>query len=144
MDVEGRDRRVMLLEKDLERLKAAGEQGFYTPIDGDRFVAVTKKRDGRCVFLGEEGCRVYETRPLLCRMYPFYVDRQGNVCVIGVDGGCPGVGGGPLSRRRISRGSSATPSTRWRGRACAVPVPRVYCSRSGFRRQSILPPLDGL
>jgi len=37
---------------------------------------------------------VYETRALLCRMYPFYVERQGDVYVIGVDMMCPGVGGG--------------------------------------------------
>ena len=94
MDAEGWDRRVLLLEKDVRRLKAAGQQGFHTAVEEDRFVAVIKKRDGRCVFLGEDGCRVYEARPLLCRMYPFYVERQGDVYVIGVDSGCPGVGGG--------------------------------------------------
>ena len=94
MDVEGWDRRVLLLEKDVRRLEAAGQQGFHTTTDENRFVAVTKKRDGRCVFLGEDGCRVYEARPLLCRMYPFYVERRGEVYVIGVDAGCPGVGGG--------------------------------------------------
>ncbi len=98
MDVEGWGRRVLLLEKDVRRLKAAGQQGFHMPADEGRFVAVIKKRDGRCVFLGDDGCRVYGARPLLCRMYPFYVERQGDICVIGVDEGCPGVGeGDPLS-----------------------------------------------
>jgi Fe-S-cluster containining protein len=94
MDVEGWDRRVLLLEKDIRRLEAAGEQGFHIPADEDRFVAVMRKRDGRCVFLGEDGCRVYEARPLLCRMYPFYVERRGDVYVMGVDEGCPSVGEG--------------------------------------------------
>jgi Fe-S-cluster containining protein len=94
MDVEGWDRRVLLLWKDLERLETAGEQDFHTSAEEGRFVAVTKKRDGRCVFLGEEGCRVYEARPLICHMYPFYVERRGDVYVIGVDDECPGVGEG--------------------------------------------------
>jgi Fe-S-cluster containining protein len=96
MDVEDWDRRVLLLGKDVRRLEATGEKGFHTPAHEGRFVAVIKKRGGRCVFLDEDGCRVYDARPLLCRMYPFYVERQGGVYVIGVDEGCPGVGGGEV------------------------------------------------
>lgn len=94
MDVEGWDRRVLLLRKDVARLEEAGERGFHAPAAQGRFVAVMRKRDGRCVFLGEDGCTVYGDRPLLCRMYPFYVERRGDVYIVGVDEGCPGVGGG--------------------------------------------------
>jgi len=94
MDAEDWDRRVLLLEKDVTRLEAAGKQGFHEPTAQGKFVAVMKKKDGRCVYLGEDGCMVYEDRALLCRMYPFYVERQGDVYVIGVDTGCPGVCGG--------------------------------------------------
>ena len=104
MDAEGWDRRVLLLGKDVARLEEAGEQGFHEPTAQDRFVAVIRKEDGRCVFLGEDGCRVYEDRPLLCRMYPFYVERQGDVYVIGVDEGCPGVGGGEALTEGFFRG----------------------------------------
>jgi Fe-S-cluster containining protein len=94
MDVEGWDRRVLLLQKDVVRLETAGENGFHEPAEEGRFTAVMKKKEGRCVFLGEEGCRVYEARPLLCRMYPFYVERRGDLYIIGVDTECPGVGDG--------------------------------------------------
>lgn len=104
MDAEGWDRRVLLLEKDVTRLEEAGEQGFHEQTDGGRFVAVMKKEDGRCVFLEENGCMVYENRPLLCRMYPFYVERQGDVYVIGVDTACPGVGGGEGLAEEFFRG----------------------------------------
>ncbi len=63
-----------------------------------------KKEDERCVFLGEDGCRIYEDRPLLCRMYPFYVELQGDIYVIGVDMGCPGVGGGEGLAEEFFRG----------------------------------------
>ena len=93
-DVEDWDRRVLLLEKDITQLEKQGEKDFFEPTDEGKFIAVMKKKDGRCVFLGEKGCMVYETRALLCRMYPFYVELQGDVYIIGVDMMCPGVGGG--------------------------------------------------
>src|SRR5579863_6074070 len=38
-----------------------------------------READGSCVFLGPEGCTVYEDRPLVCRIYPLgrYVDAEG-------------------------------------------------------------------
>lgn len=39
--------------------------------DGDQ--VATMGKDGRCIFLGKEnGCRVYEARPIQCRTYPFW------------------------------------------------------------------------
>ena len=30
-------------------------------------------KDGRCIFLGKDnGCKVYEARPVQCRTYPFW------------------------------------------------------------------------
>ncbi len=103
-DIEDWDRRVLLLEKDITRLEKQGEKDFFEPTDEGKFVAVMKKKDGRCVFLGEAGCMVYGERPLLCLMYPFYVERQGDVYVIGVDTGCPGVGGGEGLAEKFFRG----------------------------------------
>ena len=33
-------------------------------------VYLGRKKDGRCVFLESDGCRVHEDRPLVCRLYP--------------------------------------------------------------------------
>ncbi len=45
--------------------------------DGTRRV-VKWKTDGDCSFLGEKGCVLsYETRPLICRLYPFDYDESG-------------------------------------------------------------------
>ena len=96
MDVEGWDRRVLLLKKDVRRLEAIEQQGFREPADEGKFVAVMRKIEGRCLFLGEDGCKLYESRPLLCRMYPFYVERQGGVYIIGFGTECPGFGGGDV------------------------------------------------
>lgn len=35
-------------------------------------VSLVAEEDGACVFLGDEGCDVYEHRPLQCRTYPFW------------------------------------------------------------------------
>jgi len=37
-----------------------------------------RQPDGDCTFLGEQGCTLpYETRPLVCRLYPFEYSEQG-------------------------------------------------------------------
>jgi len=38
-----------------------------------------KKKEGSCQFCREDGCRIYEARPLLCSTYPFFLD-QGILC----------------------------------------------------------------
>jgi Fe-S-cluster containining protein len=37
-----------------------------------RVLRLKMGKDGRCVFLKNNQCSVYEIRPLLCRMYPFW------------------------------------------------------------------------
>ncbi|MBN2336602.1 YkgJ family cysteine cluster protein [Candidatus Bathyarchaeota archaeon] len=93
-DVEGWERRVLLLDCDVKRLEETGATEFSDPVEEGRFNAVMRKKDGVCVLYRVDGCTVYEDRALLCRMYPFYVEREGDVYVIGVDPTCPGVGGG--------------------------------------------------
>ncbi len=97
MDAPGRERRILLLQGDLERLReAAGEPEAYSvPIGGGGpFVAEMRKAGGRCFFLGESGCRVYPERPLLCRMYPLWVEREGDLLIVRIDEDCPGLGSG--------------------------------------------------
>ncbi len=95
-DMGDRVRMIMLLDKDLDRIEATGEIDFFDDWDEGSFSAVMKKVDGKCVFLTEEGCRIYDDRALLCRMYPFWLDRQEDVFVFGVDVGCPGTDKGEL------------------------------------------------
>ena len=93
-DVGERVRMIMLLDKDLDRIEAAGESGFFDDWDEGSFSAIMKKVDGKCVFLTEDGCKIYDHRALLCRMYPFWLEKQGDLFVFGVDAGCTGNGQG--------------------------------------------------
>ncbi|PLJ78619.1 YkgJ family cysteine cluster protein [Infirmifilum sp. SLHALR2] len=62
---------VPLLRGDYERLKArlGDVEGYVEWVEG---VPVLKRVNGACVFLEEATgrCRVYEDRPLACRLYP--------------------------------------------------------------------------
>jgi len=94
-DVEGHERRVLLLDGDIQRIRAAGAEGFHEATGEEPFTGVMAKHDGVCVFYTPQGCTVYPDRALLCRMYPFWVERQGDAFIIHADPGCPGVGDGP-------------------------------------------------
>ncbi len=104
-DSRTRPRRVLLLPTDIKRLEATGKTRFSEPVEGeDPFLAVMKKSHGSCVFLTSTGCSVYQCRALLCRTYPFWVERDGPALVILVDSACPGVGSGPEIGEGFYRG----------------------------------------
>jgi len=93
-DVEGHERRVLLLDGDIKRMKVAGAEGFYEATGGEPFTGIMLKRGGVCVFLTPQGCSIYEDRALICRTYPFWVERLDDAYVVHVDPECPGVGEG--------------------------------------------------
>ncbi len=104
-DAEERERRILLMETDISRLKGQHGVGeFAVPISGrEPFVAEMRKIGGRCLFLSEDGCLAYDRRALLCRMYPFWVERSEDLFIVRADGACPGVGGGkPLGEAFFS------------------------------------------
>ena len=69
---------------DIRRLRALGYRvsDFVVVVHGERRL---RNVDGRCFFLGEAGCRVYDVRPLGCGLYPLVMDNGGRVLV---DPGC--------------------------------------------------------
>ena len=93
-DVEGHERRVLLLDGDITRIEAAGAEGFYEATGEKPFKGVMLKSGGACIFLTPHGCSIYEDRALLCRTYPFWVEWLDDAYVVHVDPECPGVGEG--------------------------------------------------
>jgi len=65
-DVEGHERRILLLNRDIERIGAAGAEGFHEATGSEPFTGVMLKEAGVCVFLTPQGCAIYEDRALLC------------------------------------------------------------------------------
>jgi Fe-S-cluster containining protein len=94
-DASHRPRRILLLPTDIDRLEKAGEKEFSVEIPGENpFVAELRKNRGACIYLTQKGCGVYPHRALLCRTYPFWIERDGNIFEIMVDSRCPGIGHG--------------------------------------------------
>ena len=103
-DASHRPRRVLLLPADVERLERAGEEGFKVEVKGEPpFVAEMRKAGGACIYLTEEGCRVYPHRALLCRTYPFWIERDERSFEIRFDARCPGFGHGGELREGFYR-----------------------------------------
>ena len=74
-----------LTRDDIERLERLGyrREEFAVCENG---VCRLRNVEGRCYFLSEDGCRVYEHRPLGCRVYPAVcVEGEG----IAIDSYCP-------------------------------------------------------
>lgn len=95
-DVESRERMIRLLYRDIRRIEEVIEEEFYVEWDEGAFEGLMLKEDGKCIFLTDEGCRIYDARTLLCRMYPFWLERRDDFFVFGVDAGCPGTRKGEL------------------------------------------------
>ena len=79
---------MMLTNEDIERLERVGyDRQKFARYDRHGFVRL-KNRHGSCVFYDIEKCRckIYEHRPLGCRIYPvIYSEQEGIV----VDDLCP-------------------------------------------------------
>jgi len=94
--------RMPLSIADIGRLRGLGYSlaDFVVVSGGERRL---RNVDGHCFFLGVDGCRVYEVRPLGCRLYPLVVDGGGRVMV---DAGCRhrgefGLDSGSVRRLRV-------------------------------------------
>jgi Fe-S-cluster containining protein len=93
-DIDQRNRMILLLPDDIVRIEKIGENGFYKDWDEDSFTGIMCKEDGKCFFYTGDGCRIYKNRVLLCRMYPFWLEKQNDFFVFGIDHECPGNGQG--------------------------------------------------
>ncbi len=76
-----------LSKSDIERITRLGYKLEDFAVRGADGRYRLKNVNGRCVFLGEDGrCKIYEHRPLGCRLYPVVcVEGEG----LGVDSECP-------------------------------------------------------
>jgi len=78
--------RMPLSGEDVARLRALGfKVSEFVYGSGRR--RVLRNVGGRCVFLRETGCVVYEDRPAGCRLYPLVYDEGRRRCVL--DACCP-------------------------------------------------------
>jgi len=79
---------MILLKSDIARLKALGYDLSKVAIKVNNYYQL-RNINGHCVFLDEETklCKIYEHRPLGCRLYPIVIDIE--ELKITVDPECP-------------------------------------------------------
>jgi Fe-S-cluster containining protein len=100
-DTEERNRSVLLLQIEAQRiskkiLKQVGD--FAEKVGGSEpyVYRIKKNGDGRCVFLRDNSCSIYEMRPLICKFYPFQLTSSENdKLVFDYTSECPSIGKGP-------------------------------------------------
>jgi Fe-S-cluster containining protein len=90
-DIDGWDRRVLLLKKDIDRIKELGYNNFYKQVEEGTYIAIMQKNDENCTFFQDNKCKIYLNRAFLCRMYPFYIDKIGAIFIIYADDTCKGL-----------------------------------------------------
>ena len=107
-DTSERRRRILLTPADLDRItevtKLPNEKySRSTHAAPKPFCRAMRKDSGTCVFLGSDTlCKIYDSRPIICRCYPFMVefdDRSVSFSVSAKD--CPGLGRGEKLRREF-------------------------------------------
>jgi len=81
-----------LNEKDKEEyIYIHKHQSYYydLALEDGRLLQLREKNDGSCCFQGDDGrCRIYQTRPLICRTYPFWLSDCGELIFDGCSSDC--------------------------------------------------------
>jgi len=103
----------------ISRKTSIGIDEFAERIKGSEAYVyrMRKTEDGKCLFLKENSCSIYQIRPLICRFYPFQLKNLRNRgYAFSHTDECPGIGKGPWLERdfferlfRVSAESTSAP-----------------------------------
>jgi Fe-S-cluster containining protein len=106
-DTKQKTRHILVLESEAEKISAETslpKQDFAEPIaDKTPYCYEMKKTSaGKCVFLKDNQCIIYEVRPLICNFYPFELkfDHDKDLHVFDFTLECPAIGKGKTVTRR--------------------------------------------
>jgi len=104
-DSKNRVRSILLLKIEAERISEKTLKdidGFAEKIEGFEpyIYQVKKTKDGKCIFLKDNSCTIYQIRPLICAFYPFELKEVGsNRYTFAYTDECPAIGKGPQLKR---------------------------------------------
>jgi uncharacterized protein len=96
-DTSQKTRHILLLESETEEISVQSGlpiEEFTVETGSTPYVYEMKKPiDGKCFFLKDNQCRIYTTRPLICRFYPFelHFDPDKNIHVFSYTQECPNI-----------------------------------------------------
>jgi Fe-S-cluster containining protein len=93
-----RGRRIVLTRTDALEISSAtgiGLSEFAEENSSEAYPYAIRLVNGRCFFLKPDNkCSIYPVRPLVCRFYPFVMQKVGETYVFHADPFCPGLGEG--------------------------------------------------
>lgn len=104
-DTEDKIRSILLLKTEADRISKktlTGLDKFAEKIEGFEpyIYQMRKTEDGKCVFLRDNSCSIYQIRPLICRFYPFQLKNlTDDRYAFTYTNECPGIGKGPQLKR---------------------------------------------
>jgi Fe-S-cluster containining protein len=103
-----RSRRILLSDLDklrIEKNLGLKREDFAELVqDSHPFKYLMKMVDGKCIFLDEDKtCKIYESRPLICRCFPFWIEKKGNLFEFKASSDCPGLGKGNILKNEFFR-----------------------------------------
>jgi Fe-S-cluster containining protein len=103
-DVGNRERRIVMLPSEVTEIceySGLKEEEFSdSQSENGPYEASMKKSKGKCVFLEDNNCRIYDARPLVCRFYPVWLSKNDSKYSFNVTHECPSIGQGTLLLRR--------------------------------------------
>jgi Fe-S-cluster containining protein len=104
-DTKNRVRSILLLRIEAERISQKtlkSVNNFAEKIEGfEPYVYRMKKaKNGKCIFLKNKLCSIYQIRPLICMFYPFeFKEVRSNRYIFAYTDECPAIGNGPKLKR---------------------------------------------
>ena len=104
-NTENRVRSILLLKLEADRISQKTLKSIddlAEKIEGFKpyVYRMKKTKDGKCVFLRDNLCGIYEIRPLICMFYPFEFKEVGsNKYIFAYTDECPAIGKGPKLKR---------------------------------------------
>jgi Fe-S-cluster containining protein len=104
-DTEDIVRHILLLKTDVASISnklLLRDKEFAEEISGfEPYIYEMKKTEfGKCFFLENNTCTIYEIRPLICRFYPFQLENLGNnMYSFSYTSKCMGIGKGSRQKR---------------------------------------------
>lgn len=107
-DTEDTVRHVLLLKTEAEKIAKKTSQdiqAFAKEVYGFEPYCYEMKKtetEGKCFFLENNRCRIYDVRPIICRFYPFELKNLGNDSYLFLfTTKCSGIGKGPRMEREF-------------------------------------------
>jgi len=75
-------------KKEQEFLMLTKDHSYFEISNTGKILQLRAKKNGECIFLDKLKCKVYDSRPLVCRIFPVGYKKNGKLCFFEEDEYC--------------------------------------------------------